>query len=190
MLHTHTHTHTHTHARARAHTHTHTHTHSNTPIRNSFLCATCSVEWVEMIHIDMAWQWRASPFQGREEELPVKAPSVHFRSWNAEDNCPGNGSPAPAENACSELTLLISLPAEIKLSSSGPLLVQPFPQCCSSFTTGSQVFQTVTQFCSQIPLFSPPPPLLPSLCLSLSLTHIHTKWWLTLHACFPFQSPH
>ena len=60
--------------------HTHTHTQSNTPIRNSFLCATCSVEWVEMIHIDMAWQWRASPFQGRDEELPVKAPSVRFRS--------------------------------------------------------------------------------------------------------------
>ena len=76
----HTHTHTHTRAHAHTHTHTHTHTHSNTPIRNSFLCATCSVEWVEMIHIDMAWQWRASPFQGREEELPVKAPSVHFRS--------------------------------------------------------------------------------------------------------------
>lgn len=148
--------------------HTHTHTQSNTPIRNSFLCAICSVEWVEMIHIDMAWQWRASPFQGRDEELPVKAPSVRFRSWNAEDNCPGNGSPAPAENACTELTLLISLPAEIKLSSSGLLLVQPFPQCCSSFTTGSQVFQTVTQFCSQIPLFSS------ALSLSVSLSHTYT----------------
>lgn len=156
-------------------THYHIPHHTN---KKPFLCAPCSAE---MIHrdIDKAWQWRANPFKGRDRGAGcVKAPSVQFRSWNAEDNCPGKGSPTPAENACSELTFLISLPAEIKFSSSGSLLGHPFSQRCSSFTTGSQMFQTVTQFCSQIPLFPP--------CLTHMRTHAHTHtrlWWLMLHTC-------
>lgn len=100
--------------------HAHTNTHPDTPIGSYFLCVTCSVEMI--CNIDMAWQWRANPFEERDWAGCVKAPSVQFRSWNAEDNCPGKGSPTPTENACTELTFLVGLPAEIKASSSGPLL--------------------------------------------------------------------
>jgi hypothetical protein len=119
------------------------HAHTNTPqYANKKHLPLCHLlgEMIRM-DIDRAWQWRVNPFKGRDwGASSVKAPSVQFRGWNAEDNCPGKGSPTPAENACSKLTFLISLPVEIKPSSSGSLLAQAFPQCYSSFTTGSQVF--------------------------------------------------
>lgn len=63
-----------------------------------------------------------------------------------------------------------------------------FPQCCSSFTTGSQVFQTVTQFCSQIPLFPPPTSSLPPFVHTH--THTPTPAVVKLPCVSPFQSLH
>lgn len=107
-------------SRGRKWIHAHTNTHPDTPIGSYFFCATWSVEMI--YNTDMAWQWRANAFEERDWAGSVKAPSIQFRSWNAEDNCPGKGSPTPAENSGTELTFLVSLPAEIKSYSSGPLL--------------------------------------------------------------------
>lgn len=63
----------------------------------------------------------------------VKAPSIWFGIWSAEDNWPGRGSPTPAGNACTGLTFPASMPAEIRLSSSAPLLTQSSLQRHLSF---------------------------------------------------------
>lgn len=106
----------------------------------------------------------------------VKAPSVPFRGWNAEDNCPGKGSPTPAENACSELTFPMGLPAKIKLSSSGSLLAGFFPTVAHLSQLEAKCFKLLLNFVAKFLYFLFPP-------APVSLIHTPLQW-LTFHVYF------